>query len=365
MKILHITSNFYPTTGGIETFIYEISKRMIRKGNNVTVITSNKTPFENKILKRHEVIDGINVIRVPFHLFFRYGFSIEALKMALSSNWDVIHIHNIGFFTDTIPILKLKGKKIFLHTHGGIFHTKNLNILKHIYFNSFLRLSTRFVDKVIAHSLNDKKLFSKICREENISLLNYGIDWKKLSREKRKSNGKTLIYTGRLSENKRLERTMFIIYCLKKQIPNIKLLLVGGDWGEKEKLTKLAKKLNISENINFINSVQHKGIYKYLSKADAFLLSSDYEGFGISVIEAMASGLTVVVNDILPMGEIVTDRRDGFITDFNDYEKTAKLILNILKSKKLRNMIGNRAKKMTKTYDWDQIIKKMEKIYGT
>lgn len=362
MKILHITTNFYPTVGGIETFVYEISKRQAKNGNEVTVITSNKTPTENKTLKKHETVAGINIMRVPFHRFFRYNFSIGALKMALVYDWDIIHVHNIGFFSDIIPLLKLRGKKIFLHTHGGIFHTSGLNILKHMYFNSFLRFGAMFTDKIIAHSLHDKKLFLKISNKKKIYLLNYGIDWKKLS--KIKIHGKNrLVYIGRFAPNKRLDRIIRILYYLKKEMPNIKVFFVGSDWGEKEKLIGLAKKLDVLRNIKFIGPVQQKDVHKYLSRANVFLLSSDYEGFGISVIEAMAAGLVAVVNNIPTMREIIRNEKDGFVTDFDEQERTAELVLNILKSKKLRKEIGHNARKATKIYDWDEIVKKMKNLY--
>ena len=363
MKILHITTNFYPTIGGIETFVYEVSRKMVEKGHKVYVVTSDKGPSGNEISPKKSNIDDINVKRFPFHSFLRYTRSIKALKFIRSKEWDVIHIHNIGFFTDFIPLFKSKAKKIFLHTHGGIFHTKKLSLFKYIYWNTY-KIRPISVDKIIAHSDHDFKLFSEIFDKKKIELINYGIDWEKLSKIKNNSNNKTIVYIGRLSSNKRLERIIKILPFIKKEIPDIKLMLIGSDWGEKNKLIKLAKKLDVVNNINFIGSIPHKKVYDYFSKADVFMLSSDYEGFGISVIEAMAAGLVVIVNDIPTMREeIIKDKKDGFIKDFDDYKGVAELTLKVLRDKNLRRTVSSNAKMATKKYRWEKILLKLNELY--
>jgi glycosyltransferase involved in cell wall biosynthesis len=236
--------------------------------------------------------------------------------------------------------------------------------LKRIYFKTITRFNLKFTDRIIAHSLEDKKLFSQICNTDKISLVHYGINWEKLRRIKRKSDGKTLIYVGRLSKNKRLDRMIHVLFYLKKKMPNIKLLFVGSDWGEKKKLVNLAKSSNVLENIKFVGPVPHEKIGDYLSKADIFLLSSEYEGFGISVIEAMASGLPVVVNDIPTMREIINNGENGFIVDFREYKKVSELIEKLLMNKTLLVEIGEKTKLSTRVYDWKNIVTKLEKVYS-
>jgi len=364
MRILHLTHNFYPVVGGVETFVLETSKRLTKMGHNVIVITSNKTPNEKKMLINHEVVDGIEVFRVPFNRIFRYNISFEVLKKILNLKYDIIHVHGFGFLSDLIPSVKLfMGKKIFISTHGGIFHTRYASFFKNLYFDTILRFDLLFADKIIAHSLKDKKLFLKISNPNRISLVNYGINWERLSKIKRKNDGKTLIYVGRLAKNKRLDRILHVLYHLKKKIPDIKLLLIGSDWGEKEKLIRLAKELDVLGNMEFVGSVPHEKVEKCLSKSDIFLLSSSYEGFGISVLEAMASGLPVVVNNIPSMKEIISNGKNGFVVDFSKYKKVSKLIIKILKDKKLQKSIDRNAKASTKKYDWENICDKLIGVY--
>jgi alpha-1,3-mannosyltransferase len=360
MRIVHISNNFFPTTGGIETYIYELAKRSARDGNKVYVVTSNRSPVSGRKMKRDEIIDDINIIRVRFRKFFRYSSSFEALKVALSLRPDIIHVHGIGGLSDMIPLMKIFRKNVVVSTHGGIFHTENARFLKIIYFNVSARFSLFFADRVIAHSKYDMKNFAKIVGREKMTLSHYGIDWKKLSAVKRSSDRKTLLYVGRLAKNKRLDRILKAMKITKGDVPGIRLLLVGEDWGERAKLSRMAKQFGIENDVIFSGGVPHKDVWRFLAKSDVLLLSSEYEGFGISVIEALATGMPVVVNDLDSMHEIVKNGRNGFIVDFEDSVTAAEAITKALRM----NVSPKFIRDSVKIFDWDTIYKEIEKIYG-
>jgi alpha-1,3-mannosyltransferase len=360
MRIVHLTNNFFPVTGGIETYVYELAKRSVKSGNEVFVIASDRDPVSRRRMKKSETLDGIRIIRVPFKKIFLYNYSFAALKEALSLKPDIIHIHGLGGFTDLVSLMKIGGSKIVVSTHGGIFHTKNARFLKEIYFNTSVRLSLWMADKVIAHSEHDRQLFSKICDIKKIVLSHYGVDWRKFSSIKRATDGRTLIYVGRLGKNKRLDRLLDAISIVKERFGDVRLLLVGEDWGEKANLVKQSGALNIGRNIVFAGAVPHKEIAKYLKKSDIFLLSSEYEGFGIAVLEALSSGIPAIVNDIGPMHEMIRQGVNGYMTDFANSRETAGVISRALKRRWDFKLI----KDSVKLFDWDEISKEIEKIYS-
>ena len=361
MHIVHLTPNFYPEIGGIETYVYELSRRMVKKGHKVSVVTSNKLR-DGKKLKKFEKVDGINVYRVHFNLVMRYNFSTEAVRSLSKLNYDVLHIHSIGYYTDIISLLKrIKRNKIVVSTHGGIFHTGHMKLVKNVYFNYFARGALKYADRIIATSLKDFKLFSRICNVHKMKLIYPGVNWKILSKLQRGKVKNCLLYVGRFAENKRLERILHVVAKLKKEINDVKLLLVGKDWGEKEKLVRLTRSLGLSKNVKFLSNA--KKHYVYYSKANAFLLSSAYEGFGISVLEAMASGLPVVVNDIETMNEMVVNGKNGYIVNFDDYSKIAGILLKLLQDRKLQKRLGDNGKITARKFDWDEIVAKVENVY--
>jgi len=363
MNIVHLVPNFYPAVGGTETFVHEISKGLYDQHHDVSVITNNKLRNYNKKLKKFEVIDGIKIYRVPFKLILRYNMSLEAIKLLLALDYDILHIHSIGFLTDIIPLIKsIKKCKIVVSTHGGIFHTPNISFLKKIYFKYVAKIALNYADRVIASSFNDFSLFSKICDKNKLSIVTPGINWPSLSKISPNFNNKTLLYVGRIAQNKRLDRMVNVVAEIQKSVKDIKLLLVGEDWGEKSKLTKLSKEFGVYGNIKFLGVV--KEVSKYYGDSSLFLLSSEYEGFGISVIEAMAAGLPVIVNDIEAMHKIVENNKNGYIIDFDDHEKVAKLIIKLLDNKALLPKLSKYAKLSTSKYDWGRIVNYIENVYN-
>jgi len=361
MHIVYLTPNFYPSIGGIETYVYELSRRLADRGHEVSVVTSDRLR-NGKRLKKFEEIYGIKVYRVPFKLVMRYNFSPSALKMLPNLDYDVLHINSIGFFTDIIPIIKSrKSGKIIVSTHGGIFHTPHMKFIKKIYFKSLVKESLKHADFIIATSHNDFKLFSKICDKSKIGVAYPGVNWTELGKLKRVKNKNTLLYVGRFAENKRLDRMLHVMAELKVRVKDAKLLLIGEDWGEKTELLKLAKKLNLKNHVRFLSKIRNH--YRYFSKSNIFLLSSEYEGFGTSVVEAMASGLPAIVNDIETIHEIVENGKNGFIVDFENYKKAAEIISSVLENTNLQKRLGRNARISTKKFDWNGIIDRIEKIY--
>lgn len=361
MHIVHLTPNFYPAVGGIETYVCELAKRQVMKGHKVSIVTNDRLRSGKK-LKNFEKIGKLNVHRVPFKLIMRYNFSPEALRLLWGLDYDVLHIHSIGYFTDIISIIKgTKNVKVVVSTHGGIFHTPHMNFIKKVYFKSFAKNALKQADYVIATSKKDERLFSKICNKNKMETLCPGVDWKGLSKLPKTKSKNNILYVGRFSENKRLYRMIHVIAKVKEEINDVKLLMVGEDWGEKSKLLKLIRKLKLNKNVSFLSGVEDR--YKYYAKANIFLLSSDYEGFGTSVVEAMAAGLPVIVNDIKTMHEIVRSGKDGYIVNFHNYEKVADLVTKVLENQRLQESLGTSAKSSAKRFDWDILSGKIENIY--
>lgn len=364
MKILHVCPNFYPVHGGIENFVFNLSKNLVKDGYGVTVVTSNKVPGSKRQLPSEKIKDGIKIRRFGFKKFSRYNTSVAALKYILNENFDILHIHGIGFFSDAIPLIKFLGKgKVVLSTHGGIFHTKKMKMIKNIYFNTMGRIAGRFSDKIIAVSEHDKKFMESVVDKKKIVVVKNGINWKKVGKIKRDGNGKTLVYFGRLASNKRVDKLLYLVKNLKISIPDVRLFVVGADWGVKRELADLVKDLAINKNVIFVGELDDKKLYKILSKSDIFLLASEYEGFGISVIEAMAAGLPVVVNNIETLRELVQNGKNGYIVDFNDVHQASRVTLRLLKSRQVREKIGKSARSYSKRFDWNIVAKNVEKIY--
>ena len=360
MKILHVYNHFYPCVGGVERYIEDLCVHLLKLGHISDVCCLNTCADSKETLKPLETYKGIRIYRIPYTDLKYYKIAPKVLKIA--KKYDIIHVHGLGFFLDFLTSTKRFHKKpIILSTHGGIFHTKKLLFFKRIYFTLWSKRKLKKVDRIIAVSRNDEDLFSQISK--NVVLIPDGIEYEKYSTVKRKPEEWTFLFVGRLSPNKRVDRLIKLVEILKSEIPEVKLYVAGKDWkGERKKLEELVRRRGVTNNVIFTGEISESEKLRLFSKAEFFLSASEYEGFGISVIEAMSAGVPVILNDIDAFRNLVKPFKNGFIINFSKPEDVKNLILEI-KNKNHIPKISANARKEAKKYDWSSIIKEIENVY--
>lgn len=356
MRILHICNHFYPNIGGVEKYVYELCKNLNANGFDSDVLCFDRE-FKGSKLRRHQVVEGIDIYRESSLNLKLYNISPAIWKHL--KGYDIIHVHGLGFYFDFLASTRrIHGKPLVLSTHGGIFHTKRALFLKKIYFGLLARRLMKNVDAVFAHSLNDKKLFSRITEKNKLFLVPYSIYYKDYQIRRRPVRN-SMLFVGRVDRNKRIDNLFKVVAGIKEEIPNVKLLVVGAKL--EGSLKRMARDLGIMENVRFEGEKFGKALIRYYSRAALFVSASEYEGFGISVLEAMAAGCPVVVSDIEAFRNFVSNGKNGFITDFSDTETAVKVIESAFG----RNLekIQRNAKLFAKAYDWKNTIKKTVGIY--
>jgi len=362
MKIVHVVRQFYPLIGGIENVSLNLAMEQKRQGHTVSVITLNRSFFDNVRLSTEDEYEGINIKRIPFYGSKRYPLAFSSLKYV--SDCDLIHIHCLDFFIDFLVLTKLlHGKKIVLHTHGGIFHTKRLLFLKKIYFYTVTRLILLGCSKVIACSKNDATLFRKISNK--VICIENGVDIHKYSAINKSIEKGVLLYIGRLDIHKRIDNLIRVTAELYSRDKEVTLKIVGPDWkGIKSSLVRLANSLDISNRVKFLGSVTEDVLIEEMKKANCFVSASEYEGFGISAVEAMASGTFCVLNKIDSFNMFLTNKKYGFLVDFSNVQSASDSI-ELLLNKSLEELrdIENEAKRDVTKYCWENVVKDLNSVY--
>lgn len=358
MKVLHICNHFFPCIGGIEKYVEDLCINLKKHGFISDVLCLNTCAYSKEKLPPYEEYNGIKIFRIPYINMRYYKIAPSVLKFI--KNYDILHVHGIGFFSDFLLLTKIFHKKpVIVSGHGGIFHTKKLFPIKKIYFDLWTRIILKFADAVIAESKNNYNLFSRICKPV---LIPYSIYYEKFH-VKRKEEKNSFLFVGRISRNKRIDNLIKTFYYLKKHIPSIKLYIVGGDWeGIKKELENLVSGLKLEKNVFFVGEKRGKSVLEYYAKAKFFVSASQYEGFGISTIESMAAGCIPIVNDIEAFRYFVKDEENGFILNFSNHKEAARKIYEITKRKDLERIRKN-AQKTAKEYDWSNTIKKLVEVY--
>ena len=169
-----------------------------------------------------------------------------------------------------------------------------------------------------------------------------------------------IISVARLSEQKRLDRLIEAFARISDRYPDW-FIDIYGDGNLRDTLETLIKEKNLIGRINIFQSV--RDIMKEYQRSQFFVLSSDYEGFGLVLIEAMACGLPVVATDC-PHGpsEIIDNGVTGLLTKLDVQDLADKMEWMIIHQEE-RKIMGVKAHEAAAVYRKDVIMKKWESAY--
>lgn len=149
---------------------------------------------------------------------------------------------------------------------------------------------------------------------------------------------------------------------MKREIPDIKCGIIG-DGPERKHLTKLTKKLNISDNVKFFGFIEKdEDVYSYMKSSRVFVLPSTREGFPNTILEANSCGLpAIIIKHEKNAGmAAVKEGYNGFIINLSA-QKIAEKISELLRNDP--KILKRNALEFAKEHDWNIIVKRIEKIY--
>ncbi|MDO8428055.1 MAG: glycosyltransferase family 4 protein [Candidatus Diapherotrites archaeon] len=358
MKIAQITNHFWPCIGGIEQVVETLSKELIKK-HEVTIICLNKCAKQNACISIKENYQGLAIRRLTFinlkNYFPAFGILSEIKP------YDLLHIHGLSFFSDFLLFTRFIHKKpIILNTHGGIFHTNPKKWHKRIYFFGLQKFLLKKASLIIADSENDFKIFSQIVPESKIKIIPNPVDIEKFQTRKQEKQPNTFLFVGRFSKNKRIDLLIQTFAEMQKQIKNAQLWIVGKDFdGIKTSLVQQIRKFNLGTSVQILENINDSQLVEIYTKAEFFMSASEYEGFGVSVIEGMAAGCIPILNKISAFEDILENGKNGLLVDFTQ-KNSSQVIAEFTK----QNHAQFKVKERSADYSIQKEIKKLNEIYA-
>ena len=362
MKILQVVRQYKPAVGGLETFVSEIATHLQERGIETEVLTLNRNFADGTTLASQSIEDGVKVRRISYFGSKRYPIALSTIQYL--KEFDLIHVHAVDSFVDYLSILKpFHRKPIILSTHGGFFHTKNQQKLKKYYFNTVTKMVLKNVNKVIACSNNDASIFEDITNN-NLKMIENGINVEKYQQIKHiKCTKNHFITVGRFSQNKRIDLLLELISNLSDVFPDIKLRIVGRDYDNlKVQYNRLIHKLGISDHVEIIEGASDDELLELMADSQYFVSASEYEGFGLSALEAMAAGRIPVLSHIPSFVKMINDDKNGYILDFQCMEQAVKKAKTILDNKN-NDVLIDQAIAYSESYSWKTVVKDFQEVY--
>ena len=363
MKILQVTRQFLPSIGGIEIVVDGLSSALRNAGHYVEIVTLQKIFATNESAPAHSVVNGLTVTRMKHWGPKRYPVAPQVLHHL--RNCDLVHIHGVDFFVDFLSWTKILHKRpIVLSTHGGIFHTNWFSSFKSAYFRTVTRQSLKKIAAVLCVSPQDYHLFSSIVPKEKLRLMPNGVAVGPYKDLKKEITPGLIVGIGRVAKNKGIDRLIHAAAKLKITHPDSRLVWIGPDQeGRTSELRQLAADLCVSDRVEFAGRVEHNQLQGWLQKAQAFVCSSSYEGYGLSTVEAMSSGTVPVVTKVGIHPQIIEQRKSGFLVDGHpeSIAQGLRFVLDLDESS--LHAMGENARRASASCSWESVVQGYIDIY--
>ena len=367
MKVTHIVRQYLPSIGGMEEVVRNIARHQLREGRQATRIITLNRLFRNSdnTLPEREMIDGIEVIRLPYIGSSRYPLCPAVFKYLKDA--DVVHVHGVDFFYDFLAATKwLHRRPLVLSTHGGFFHTNFASRAKLAYFQSITRLSANAYNHVVATSANDGDLFSQIMNQHKLQVIENGVDVDKYADCAAPTLTPTLMYFGRWSSNKGLLPALALFAELQREHPQWRLIIAGREYDHSlAELQAECDALGIASAVTLAANPSDSEIQALLRQASYFLCLSRHEGFGIAPIEAMSAGLTPLLSNIPPFQRLINESGLGLCCNPAGHERD--LIYQLLHLHNLGEAAYQKrraaAQVFARRYAWPQVADRYLALY--
>jgi L-malate glycosyltransferase len=362
----------YPTFGGSGVLATELGKALADKGHLVHFITYQQpvrlSEFNANIFY-HEV-------RVPTYPLFDYppyetALASTMVDVIVNNQIDLLHVHyaipHASAAYMTKKILETQGKSIPVIT---TLHGTDITLVgRDKTFAPVVSFSINQSDAITAVSHNLREETRKIFRiEKDIEVIQNFVDVRRFNKKPidafRKviapHNEKIIIHASNFRRIKRVDDVVKIFEKVHKSVPS-KLLFVG-DGPERNTAESMSRDLHIGDDIRFVGKQEQ--MEEILAIGDLFILTSEYESFGLAALEAMAAGVPVISTNAGGLPEINENGVTGFMSSVGDVDDMSFHAIELLKNPEMLAQFKASAYAQAQKFDIQNIVPKYEKLYG-
>ncbi|MGZ3949982.1 MAG: N-acetyl-alpha-D-glucosaminyl L-malate synthase BshA [Flavisolibacter sp.] len=361
----------YPTFGGSGVLATELGKALAQKGHQVHFITYQQPVRLNGFIPNifyHEV----QVATYPLFDYPPYETALSSTLVDVIKNnhLQLLHVHYAIPHASAAYMAKkiLEQEGIHIPVITTLHGTDITLVGRDKTYAPVVAFSINQSDVITAVSQNLRdETYNTFHIEKPIEVIYNFVDVQRFSRKPidafKKliaSNGeRVLLHASNFRKVKRVEDVVLIFNEVNKQIPS-KLLFIG-DGPERGHAEELCRKLGICDEVRFVGKQEQ--MEDILAIGDLFLLTSEYESFGLAALEAMAAGVPVVSTNAGGLPEIMVQGKTGFMGNIGDIQTMSGQAIDILQFDVRLNEFKKNAVEHAQLFDIHNIVPLYEKLY--
>jgi glycogen synthase len=380
VKIAHVTLRF-DAPGGVETNVREIVRRLRGAGDDVTVFASDLVD-ESGWVRRADwaaEVDGVPVRRFPvvkrplphFTLPVMPGL-IDALT---ESRPQVIHAHShrYGHVLEAAAVADREDVPLVISTHYHPADRRETPIkrgLLRIEDVAFGMMAYRRAQAIVVESGVEARLVGEFAPSQIIRIIPPGInlsDWGDPETDRAATPAlpsEYLLFVGRVAPNKGLP---FLLDAWASLAVSVRppLVIMGRDWGERAALEAQARRVGVEGEILWLDHVADPRAYRgVIRKALALVLPSEWEAFGLVLLDAMAAGTPVVASAAGAVPEVLDVGQAGRLVPYGDTAALAGAIRSVRDDPEANRKFVLAGRQRVQSLDWSVAAEKHRALYS-
>lgn len=324
MKVMHLLQSSH--FSGAENVVCQIINLFNDEKNIEMIYCSQDGQIKEELSKQNIKFVPIKSLTVK-----------EVRRVIKDEKPDIIHAHDMR--ASFIAARCCKKIKLISHIHNNNFNSRVFSLKSLAYL-----LVSKKIDHIfwVSQSSFDGYAFHNLLKRKSevlYNIINIDLLYKKMSLDKNDYLF-DVIYLGRLTSPKNPIRLIRIFKLIIDKCPNIKIAVVGSGDLEKDTIEE-SKKLGIYEKINFLGFVSNP--YKILHDSKVMLMTSDWEGTPMCVLEALSLGIPVVSTPVDGIKDIIKNNIHGFLSE--EDQVLANKCLLLVENENIRKDISDNCMK--------------------
>lgn len=370
MKIIQLTPYFYPHMGGVESHVLELSKHLQDRGHEVEVLTTQLAGTSAE-----DTVEGVKVKRrEPMTIQFSTPVVPQIRDVLLEEDYDILHTHSPPPIMSYFGVRTAEKRDIpSVLTYHCDLEIPNIfgPLIVDLYYGTLGTYTVNLADEVIATS-DSYGATSQAIWDRDTHVIPNAVDAERFHPDNdgtqvRKKYGikpheNMVLYVGRLVKHKGLE---YLVKSANHTGKDTRYIIVGtGD--HRSRLEEIVNKNTLQHKVTFAGRISNELLPKFYAAADIFVLPSvsRLEAFGIVALEAMASGVPVVVSDIPGVREVITEGENGLLAQPMSSEDIAGMVRAILRHPDLAEEMGKSGRKrVLENFTWAKVAEDIEGVY--
>jgi D-inositol-3-phosphate glycosyltransferase len=383
-------------TGGMNVYVRELSRELARQGVLVDIYTRSQDPCVPHI---NEYMSGaLRLIHIPagpevpldpdqiYPYLPQFIENMKAFAQLEELHYDFIYSHYwlSGLVARSLREAWKTPVAQMFHTLGRmkdrISYLPNAYNLRDQHETEIMRWADRLIVATPAEQAQLLWLYNLSNHQKaKIDIIPPGVDLRRFhpidptparARLGMRPEEKILLFVGRIEPLKAVDTILQALALLKTESPevvsNLSFVVVGGDPAdvggsnpEMERIKALHTTLNLTEMVKFVGAKQQDVLSDYYAAAEALIMPSDYESFGMVALEAMASGIPVIASKVGGLAFLIEDGVNGYHIPVREPSALAERIKHLLTTPGERDRLGEAAAKHAINYGWEAIATRL------